>query len=161
LSRWRCRNRECEQAIFRERLGEVVAPWARRTSRVEEVLLLVGHRTGGRAAEFLLKRLAMAVSVVFPSLGSSSITVQGGTAGHRQQSGSQEFEAGSTIHLALERLQPIDVAFDRTIAPPFTERVLHRGQIVIQLPYETLHSVNSGAVCFFHPALERGNLPGL
>src|SRR5580693_586299 len=22
LSRWRCRNRECEQAIFRERLGE-------------------------------------------------------------------------------------------------------------------------------------------
>ena len=47
LSRWRCRNRECEQAIFRERLGEVVAPWARRTSRVEEVLLLVGHRTGG------------------------------------------------------------------------------------------------------------------
>jgi len=50
------RNRECEQAIFRERLGEVVAPWARRTSRVEELLLLVGHRTGGRAAEFLLKR---------------------------------------------------------------------------------------------------------
>jgi transposase len=29
---------------------------------VEEVLLLVGHRTGGRAAEFLLKRLSMAVS---------------------------------------------------------------------------------------------------
>jgi transposase len=29
---------------------------------VEEVLLLVGHRTGGRAAEFLLKRLAIAVS---------------------------------------------------------------------------------------------------
>ena len=27
LSRWRCRNREREQAIFRERLGEVVAPW--------------------------------------------------------------------------------------------------------------------------------------
>src|ERR1700733_4576130 len=62
LSRWRCRNVECEQAIFRERLGEVVLPWARRTSRVEEVLLLVGHRTGGRAAEFLLKRLAMSVS---------------------------------------------------------------------------------------------------
>jgi transposase len=62
LSRWRCRNRECEQAIFRERLGEVVLPWARRTSRVEEVLLLVGHRTGGRAAEFLMKRMAMSVS---------------------------------------------------------------------------------------------------
>jgi hypothetical protein len=62
LSRWRCRNAECKQAIFRERLGEGVAPWARRTSRVEEVLLLVGHRTGGRAAEFLLKRLAIAVS---------------------------------------------------------------------------------------------------
>jgi transposase len=62
LSRWRCRNRECEQAIFRERRGEVVAPWARRTSRVEEILLLVGHRTGGRGAEFLMKRLAMSIS---------------------------------------------------------------------------------------------------
>ena len=30
LSRWRCRNRECGQTIFRERFGEVVAPWARR-----------------------------------------------------------------------------------------------------------------------------------
>jgi transposase len=62
LSRWRCRNRECEQAIFRERLDELVAPWARRTSRVEEILLLVGHRAGGRAAEFLMKRLAMSIS---------------------------------------------------------------------------------------------------
>jgi transposase len=62
FSRWRCRNAECKQAIFRERLGEVALPWARRTGRVEEVQLLVGHRTGGRAAEFLLKRLAMAVS---------------------------------------------------------------------------------------------------
>jgi hypothetical protein len=69
--------------------------------------------------------------VVYPYLGSSSITVQGGTAGHRQQSGSQEFEAGSTIHLALERLQPIDMTFYRTIAPTLPERVLHRGQIVI------------------------------
>jgi len=62
LSRWRCRNAECKQAIFRERLGEVVVPWVRRTGRVEEVMLLVGHRTGGRAGEYLLKRLAMAVS---------------------------------------------------------------------------------------------------
>ena len=29
---------------------------------MEEVLLLLGHRTCGRAAEFLMKRLAMAVS---------------------------------------------------------------------------------------------------
>jgi hypothetical protein len=62
LSRWRCRNAECKQAVFRERLGEVALPWARRTGRVEEVQLLVGHRTGGRGAEFLLKRLAMAIS---------------------------------------------------------------------------------------------------
>ena len=61
LSRWRCRNAECKQAIFRERLGEVVLPWVRRTGRVEEVMILVSHRTGGRAGEYLLKRLAMAV----------------------------------------------------------------------------------------------------
>ena len=54
LSRWRCRNRECEQAIFRERLGEVVAPWARRTSRVEEVLLLVTSKwKTARVANFI------------------------------------------------------------------------------------------------------------
>src|ERR1700721_4299719 len=33
LSRWRCRNRECEQAIFREGLGDVGAPCARTTQR--------------------------------------------------------------------------------------------------------------------------------
>jgi hypothetical protein len=53
------------------------------------------------------------------------------------------------------------MTFYRTIAPTFSERVLHRGQIVIQLPHETLHSLNPGTVCFFHPARLRGNLPGL
>src|SRR5580704_7592680 len=55
LSRWRCRNRECEQAIFRERLGEVVATWARRTSRVEEVLLLVAPHDLRRTAAKLCR----------------------------------------------------------------------------------------------------------
>jgi len=36
--------------------------WARRTNRVEETVLLVGHRMGGCPAEALMKHLAMAVS---------------------------------------------------------------------------------------------------
>ena len=43
----------------------------------------------------------------------------------------KSFEAGSTIHLALEGLQQIDVPLYRTVAPTFSERVVHRGQIVI------------------------------
>lgn len=33
LGRWRCRNRDCAQAIFVQRLEVVVAPRARRTAR--------------------------------------------------------------------------------------------------------------------------------
>src|SRR6202021_2663325 len=52
LSRWRCRNAECEQAIFRERLGEVVLPWARRTSRGGEARLRGGPAHAGGEAGF-------------------------------------------------------------------------------------------------------------
>src|SRR5712692_7402829 len=61
LTRWRCRNDQCEQRIFAERLPELAAPFARRTARMAGIVRLFGHGAGGRPSERLMARLAMPV----------------------------------------------------------------------------------------------------
>ena len=62
LGRWRCHNDQCIRKTFVERLPSIVAPFARRTSRVAELVRLFCHAAGGRVSERLLARLAMWVS---------------------------------------------------------------------------------------------------
>jgi len=62
LGRWRCHNDQCIRKTFVERLPSIVAPFARRTSRVAELVRLFCHAAGGRVSERLLARLAMQVS---------------------------------------------------------------------------------------------------
>jgi transposase len=62
LGRWRCHNNQCIRKTFVERLPSIVAPFARRTSRVAELVRLFCHAAGGRVSERLLARLAMWVS---------------------------------------------------------------------------------------------------
>ena len=62
VSRWRCLNAECERRTFTDQLPEIVCPYARRTQRIAELVYLIGHGTGGRPAERLMKRLGMSVS---------------------------------------------------------------------------------------------------
>ena len=62
VSRWRCLNRECERETFTDQLPEIVCPHARRTQRIDELVHLFGHGTGGRSGERLMKRLGMPVS---------------------------------------------------------------------------------------------------
>jgi transposase len=57
-----CRVPTCPRRIFTERLPEVVAPYARRTTRLVEVLRLLGFALGGEAGARLVARLGMAVS---------------------------------------------------------------------------------------------------
>ena len=57
VSRWRCRNQDCEIAIFAERLADVSAPRVHHTTRFGVVAHLVGHALGGRAGKRLLNRL--------------------------------------------------------------------------------------------------------
>jgi transposase len=57
--RWRCRNEQCERQSFVERLEKSAPSHARRTHRVSEVARLLGHATGGRAAERMLCRLGI------------------------------------------------------------------------------------------------------
>jgi transposase len=62
VGRWRCRNADCEQWIFTERLPGLAGPSSRRTWRAVAILRLLGHGTGGRAGERLAARLGFAAS---------------------------------------------------------------------------------------------------
>ena len=62
LSRWRCAHEKCERQTFTDRLPTVASPYARRTTRVVEIVGLLGHSTGGRPGERLMQRLGMPVS---------------------------------------------------------------------------------------------------
>jgi len=55
--RFRCRNQECAQKIFAERLPAVAARKARETTRLCEIVGLVGYALGGLPGERLLNRL--------------------------------------------------------------------------------------------------------
>ena len=60
--RFYCRNTKCARRTFAERLPELVAPHARRTTRLAEAQGQVGVALGGEAAARLLQRLAMPAS---------------------------------------------------------------------------------------------------
>ena len=62
LGRWRCRNPKCDQRIFAERMPGLAAPLSRRTTRLAEIVRLLGHSAGGRPSERLTRRLGMPVS---------------------------------------------------------------------------------------------------
>jgi transposase len=57
-----CREQGCPRRIFTERVPEVAAPYARRTTRLNEVLQLLAFALGGEAGARLVARLGMAVS---------------------------------------------------------------------------------------------------
>jgi transposase len=46
VGRWRCGNGQCARKIFTERVAELGVPWARRTTRLQEVVRLIGHENG-------------------------------------------------------------------------------------------------------------------
>ncbi len=57
--RFRCRNQECARKIFAERLPGVAARKARETTRLCEIVGLVGYALGGLPGERLLNRLGI------------------------------------------------------------------------------------------------------
>ncbi len=61
LNRWRCAYQKCERQTFTDRLPTIASQYARRTTRVAEIVGLLGHSTGGRPGE-RLQRLGMPVS---------------------------------------------------------------------------------------------------
>jgi transposase len=57
-----CRAPACPQRIFTERLPQVVAPYARKTVRLNDMLQLIGVALGGAAGARLAVRVGMTVS---------------------------------------------------------------------------------------------------
>ena len=57
-----CQNKECKRRIFTERLPGVVAPYARRTTRLTDLLMLIGFAMGGEAGNCLVERMGLEAS---------------------------------------------------------------------------------------------------
>ncbi|MBP7002308.1 ISL3 family transposase [Amaricoccus sp.] len=63
VRRFRCCNDLCPRVIFAERFGEdIVAPYARRTARLQTIVHHLGLALGGRPGQGLARRLLMPVS---------------------------------------------------------------------------------------------------
>lgn len=62
VRRFRCSEACCPPRIFAERFPSVVEPYARKTVRLQEILLLVGFALGGEAGARLVERLGMKAS---------------------------------------------------------------------------------------------------
>lgn len=62
VRRFFCRNQACQCRIFTERLPNVVAPSARRTTRLCDLLTLIGFAMGGEAGNVLVERMGLEAS---------------------------------------------------------------------------------------------------
>jgi transposase len=57
-----CRTAHCEQRIFVERLGSIAGKWARRTTRLQQVIEGIGVAVGGSMGQYVCRLLSIAVS---------------------------------------------------------------------------------------------------
>lgn len=62
VRRYRCRNEQCKRKIFCERMLGVAQVFARQTTRLAEIIGLVGYVAGGLPGARLLDRLAVKIS---------------------------------------------------------------------------------------------------
>ena len=62
VRRFFCSKQECERQIFTERLPTVVAPYARHTRRLTDVLTLSGFALGGEAGKRLVVGMGLSCS---------------------------------------------------------------------------------------------------
>src|SRR5262245_11919114 len=125
-----CRHIECPQRIFCERLPTFVAPYARRTLRLNEALRLIGLTAGGEAGARLAVALGMRVSpdtllqrirqTQLPSPPAPKVIGVDDWAKHKGQS-------YGTILVDLERRSTIDLLPDREASSLATWLKQHPG----------------------------------
>jgi transposase len=121
LTRWRCRNDQCERRIFAERIPGLAAPFARRTTRLAGIVRLFGHSVGGRPSERLMSRLGMQVahSTVLREVKRSAQTDTSAAlvrvAGVDDWAWKKGMNYGTVI-VDLERRRVVDVLPDRSAA---------------------------------------------
>lgn len=117
--RFFCVKKDCVRQVFTERLPTVVAPYARRTTRLTDVFTLIGFALGGEAG----KRLATGLGLV-----TSPDTLLGLIRAQPEEAvptprvlGVDDFsfckrKSYGTILIDLERRRPIDILPDRAAA---------------------------------------------
>jgi transposase len=121
MNRWRCHNRNCERKTFSDLILPIAHPFARRTCRVSELAYVVGHSSGGRPAERLMKRLGLPQSddTILRHLKRHQAERDGATpvrvAGIDDWSWRKGCTYG-TIVVDLERREVVDILMDRSAA---------------------------------------------
>jgi transposase len=117
MTRWRCRNEQCARQSFVERLENSAPSHARRTRRVSELARVLGHATGGLAAERLLYHLGVPQSddtvLRIVKRGVARRTTPLRVAGIDDWSWQQGRSYG-TIVVDLERREVVDVLGERS-----------------------------------------------
>ncbi|MCA1838205.1 MAG: ISL3 family transposase, partial [Actinobacteria bacterium] len=119
VRRFRCSAPECPRRIFAERVASVVEPYARKTTRLHEILRLVGFALGGEGGARLLWRLGMRAS---PSTllryvrGSPSVVHPQPEAVGIDDWAFRRSHRYGTILVDLERHEVIDLLEDREAA---------------------------------------------
>jgi transposase len=119
VRRFFCPNPECPRQFFTARLPSVVAPYARRTTRLTDVFTLLGFALGGEAGKRLLTGMGLSVSLdTFLRLIRAQPEEQAPTP---RVLGADDFSFGKrksygTILIDLEKRIPIDILPDREAA---------------------------------------------
>jgi len=121
VTRWRCRNDECDRRIFAERVPTLAAPFARRTTRFAGIVRVFGHSAGGRPSERLLVRLGMPVSDTtilraVKKRGASSISCAATRVVGIDEWAWRKGTNYGTIMVDLERRRVVDLLGDRSPA---------------------------------------------
>ena len=117
--RFFCVNKDCVRQIFTERVPSVVAPYARRTTRLTDLFTLIGFALGGEAGKRLLAGMRLTTS---PDTLLRLIRMQQEEqASTPRVLGVDDFsfckrKSYGTILIDLERQIPIDILPDREAA---------------------------------------------
>jgi transposase len=134
VRRFVCPNPECVRQIFTERLSSVVAPYARRTTRLSDVFTLIGFALGGEAGKRLVAGMGLSVSPdTFLRLIRAEVDQQAPTP---RVLGVDDFsfckrKSYGTILIDLERRIPIDILPDREAATLEKWLKVHEGVEII------------------------------